>query len=62
MSNNKYPPMPHFEYFTSAIEGGKIFDEQMFENCIMIVPNKDGSYDTYDFQTEKHLDHFNLNK
>jgi len=54
--------MPHFEYFTSAIDEGKIFDEQIFENCIMIVPNKDGSYDTYDFQTEKHLNHFNLNK
>lgn len=62
MNNNKYPSMPHFEYFTSAIDEGKIFDEQMFENCIMIVPNKDGSYDTYDFQTEKHLNHFNLNK
>ena len=62
MNNNKYPSMPHFEHFTSAIDEGKIFDEQMFENCIMIVPNKDGSYDTYDFQTEKYLNHFNLNK
>ncbi len=62
MSNNKYPPMPHFEHFTSAIDESKIFNEQMFENCVQVVPNKDGTYDMYDFQTEKHLGRFNLNK
>lgn len=50
--------MPHFEFFRSAINKNKIFDEEMFENCIQIVPNKDGSADTYDFMTEKHLKHY----
>ena len=50
--------MPHYEFFRSKINEDKIFEEQMFENCILVVPNKDGSFDTYDFKTEKHLKHY----
>lgn len=58
MSKKEYPPMPHYEFFRSKINEDKIFEEQMFENCILVVPNKDGSFDTYDFKTEKHLKHY----
>lgn len=55
---SKYPPMPHFEHFRSAINENKVFEEDGFENCVQVVFNKDGSADTYDFKTEKHLEHY----
>lgn len=55
---SKYPPMSHFEHFRSAINENKVFEEEGFENCVQVVFNKDGSADTYDFKTEKHLEHY----
>ena len=55
MSKKEYPPMPRYEHFRSAINHDKVFEEQLFENCAQIVPNKDGSADIYDFATGKHI-------
>ena len=59
MSKTEYPSMPHYEHFRSKLNDNKIFFEDQFKNCIQTVFNKDGSVDLYDFETEKHLKHYN---
>jgi len=53
---SKYPKMTHYPLPTSI--NGEIFEPEKYDKCIQVEVNKDGSIDTYDFKTCKHLERY----
>lgn len=54
MAKNKYPSMSMIEPLKHPFTN-IVYDPEMYENCVQIQLNKDGSTDVYDYNTTKHL-------
>ena len=51
---NKYPKMIHYPLWCEPWFG-RVYFEELFNNCLQLQPNSDGTWDIYDIRTEKHL-------
>jgi hypothetical protein len=51
---NKYPKMIHYPLWCEPWFE-RVYFEELFNNCLQLQPNSDGTWDIYDIRAEKHL-------